>query len=215
MYSKGKRQERWQSGLLGAEARPPSTLGVSCHISCLCPVALPVPLTVKCILEDCTLSSCQGCVSTVLSYWYRTRVPDFARDLPWPGVQLLLLQDKRWGWAAAVLFEERAWGSSLPVRTGLCIPANTRSSNWNLVLPELPKPSPGTSRGQPARNLGRGSRNSWSQQCTNGQEARGGPHSLGFLPGEVAELSGASTWPASEATKASAARDPAFTCSPF
>ena len=70
------------------------------------------------------------------------------RTSPWAGVRLLLLRDKRSVWAGIQ-------GSVLPTRRGLCLPTSTRSSDWSLALPELPKPSTGTSRGQPARSSGR------------------------------------------------------------
>lgn len=62
-------------------------------------------------------------------------------------------------------------GSGPPTEERLASLTSACSSNWNLALLGLPEPSLGTSRGQPAHSSGRGSRNSWSQRCANGQEA--------------------------------------------
>lgn len=94
---------------------------------------------------------------------------------PQAGVQLLWVV-KRSGWATGVGGDP----GKRPAYLKRALPPHKHMpSNWGLVLAELPKPSPGTLRGRPAPKSGRGSRNSWSQHCTNGQKAAlRGPHSL-------------------------------------
>lgn len=89
----------------------------------------------------------------------------------------------------------RDWGSICPSEEDLASQQTHAEATGIWHCPSCQNPPPGTSRGQPARNLGRGSRNSWSQHCTNGQEARRGPRSLGSLPGEVARTLGGTHLP--------------------
>ena len=133
------------------------------------------------------------------------RVPDFALYFPWAGVQLLALATEEVRLSRCCAVWAGCGGSILPPQRGLCLSTSMCSSNWNLAWPELPKPPPGTSWGQPACSLGRGSRNSWSQHCTNGQKTHGGPHSPGSLPGEVARPLGGIRLPGLRGHKCQAA----------
>lgn len=151
----------------------------------------------------------------VLSYGYRTRVPDFARDLPWPGVQLLRLQDQRSGWAAAVQFEEGLGGAACPPEEGFASQRTHAQVTGIWCCHSCQNP--------PLALRGDSQHATWvedpgilgANNVQMGRRLAKAPTAWASCLGKWPELSGASAWPASESTKASAARDPAFTCSPF